>query len=119
MEVRGLRVDAIHGVLAGERTAAQPFEIDLDVYFDVAAAAESDDLADTVDYASEIDAVVGVMGGAPHNLLESLAAALADAVLADGRVEAVTVWVRKLRPPLDHEVGSTGVRLHRTRPSGQ
>jgi len=73
----------------------------------------------TVDYASAVDAVVGVMRGAPHDLLESLAAALADAVLVDGRVEAVTVRVRKLRPPLDHDVGSAGVRLHRMRPAAQ
>ena len=119
MEVRGLRVEAVHGVLAAERRAAQPFEIDLDVYFDAEPAASSDDLADTVDYASAVDAVVGVMRGAPHDLLESLAAALADAVLVDGRVEAVTVRVRKLRPPLDHDVGSAGVRLHRMRPAAQ
>ena len=117
LEVRGLRVDAIHGALAVERQATQPFEIDLDVYFDAHEAAASDDLTDTVDYSSTVDAVVAVMRGAPHNLLESLASALADAVLVDGGVEAVTVWVRKLRPPLDHDVGSTGVRLHRMRPS--
>jgi 7,8-dihydroneopterin aldolase/epimerase/oxygenase len=115
VEVRGLRVDAVHGVLPSERLGPQPFEIDLDVYLDTAPAASSDDLADTVDYGAAVEAVLAVMRGAPHNLLESLAAALAEAVLAGRGVESVTVRVRKLRPPLEHDVASTGVRVHRRR----
>lgn len=113
IEVRGLRVEAVHGVLEHERAAPQPFEIDLDLYLDVAPAVASDDLTRTADYAAATDAVVAVMGGTPHRLLESLAGAIADAVLADARVESVSVTVRKLRPPLSHTVTSTGVRIHR------
>jgi len=58
---------------------------------------------------------VSVIAGPPHRLLESLAGAIAGLVLADGHVEAVTVVVRKLRPPLAPPVASTGVRLHRRR----
>jgi len=117
IEVRGLRVDAVHGVLDIERRQPQPFEIDFDLYLDTAAAAASDDLADAVDYGDSVEAALAVMHGAPHDLLESLAGAIADAVLADGRVRAATVTVRKLRPPLAHDVTSTGVRVQRRRPS--
>ncbi len=59
---------------------------------------------------------MAVVTGPPHRLLESLAGAVAEQVLADPRVEEVTVAVRKLRPPLAYEVASTGVRIHRRRP---
>ena len=48
IEVRGLRVVAICGVLDEERTRAQPLQVDLDVEVDANAAATSDDVADTV-----------------------------------------------------------------------
>ena len=111
IEVRGLRLLGVHGVLAEERGRAQPFEVDLDLEIDTAAASISDDLADTVDYAAAIATVAEVVGGAPRNLLESLAGAIAEALLADGRIRSATVAVRKLRPPVPHQVASTGVRV--------
>jgi len=115
IEVRGLRLHGVHGALAEERTRPQPFEVDLDLEVDLARAASSDALADTVDYGAAVEAAAAVVGGPPHALLESLAGAIAAAVSADERVRSVTVAVRKLRPPLSHDVASTGVRLTRSR----
>lgn len=115
IEVRGLRVDGVHGVLEEEQLRSQPFEVDLDLYLDTAQAASSDDLATTADYGAAVDAAVAVITGPSHRLLESLAGAIADRVLGDHRVDAVTVVVRKLRPPLAPPVTSTGVRIHRRR----
>ena len=53
----GLRVLGVHGVLPEEQVRAQPFEVDLELHVDLAAAGKSDDLADTVSYADVIDAV--------------------------------------------------------------
>jgi len=114
--VRGLRLDAVHGVLPEERRTPQPFEVDLDLVLDTTAAARGDDLALSADYAAATEAAAGVLRGPPRRLLETLAADVAAAVLEDGRVDAVTVVVRKLRPPLGHPVGSTAVRIHRARP---
>ena len=116
VEVRGLRVEAVHGVLPEERRAPQPFELDLDLVLDTAPAAAADDLALSADYAAAVEAAVAVLAGPPRQLLETLAADVAAAVLDDRRVSAVTVVVRKLRPPLAQAVASTGVRIHRTRP---
>jgi dihydroneopterin aldolase len=115
IEVRGLRVEGVHGVFDEERRAAQPFEVDLDLYLDTAPAAASDDLARTADYGAAVDAVVAVMAGPPRHLLESLAGAMAERVLQDRRIDAVTVVLRKLAPPLEARVASTGVRVHRRR----
>jgi dihydroneopterin aldolase len=116
IEIRTLRLVGVHGLLPEERSRPQPFEIDLDLEVDMDRAAVSDALADTADYGAVIDAVAAVVAGEPHHLLESLAAAIADAALADAHVTSVTVAVRKLRPPVPRDVGSTGVRLTRTRP---
>lgn len=115
IELRGLRVVGICGALPEERVRAQPLEVDLDVEVDLGAAGASDALADTVDYGALCDAVAATIGAGTPQLLEHLAATLADAVLAvDGRIGAVTVSVRKLRPPVPHELATSGVRIRRS-----
>lgn len=112
LEVRGLRVLGTHGVLPDEKKRPQPFEVDLDLFFDMAAAAASDDLNDAVDYGAVVDAVVAVVTGPSVELLERLARLIGDAVLAlDQRIESVEVAVRKLEPPIPYELTSAGVRL--------
>ncbi len=116
IELRGLRVVGICGALPEERDRAQPLEIDLDVEADLAPSGASDALADTVDYGALCDVVAATVAGGTPQLLEHLAAELAAAVLGvDGRIAAVTVAVRKLRPPVPHALASSGVRLRRTR----
>ena len=106
----------ICGALPEERDRAQPLEIDLDVEADLAPSGASDALADTVDYGALCDVVAATVAGGTPQLLEHLAAELAAAVLGvDGRIAAVTVAVRKLRPPVPHALASSGVRLRRTR----
>ena len=50
IELRGMRFEGRHGVLPEEATAAQPFEVDVVLELDLAAAGASDDLGGTVDY---------------------------------------------------------------------
>lgn len=114
IELRGIRLLGVHGLRPEERERPQPFEIDLDLEVD-AVAASSDDLGDTADYSAAVDATAAVVAGPPHLLLESLASAIAGAVLADAHVRSVTVAVRKLRPPVPWAMESAGVRLLRTR----
>jgi dihydroneopterin aldolase len=119
VELRGLRVLGQHGVGDAERAVAQPFEVDLDLELASGAAARSDELADTVDYGRVCQVVAEVVGGTSHRLLESLARACAEAVLAEdaaGRVAAVTVRVRKLRPPVPLDLASAAGRVTLRRP---
>lgn len=116
IELRGLTLSASVGVLPEERARRQPIEVDLDVEVDLAAAAASDDLADAVDYAAVCAAVEGAVASGHVQLLEQLAARVADAVLAvDARVDAVEASVRKLRPPVPQQLRTAGVRVRRER----
>jgi dihydroneopterin aldolase len=117
IQLRGLRVVGTHGVLPEEKARAQPFEIDLDLAIDLAPAAASDRLADTVDYAAVAATAAAIVSGpTSFELLEAMAAAVADATLvADLRITAVTVHLRKLRPPLAQDIDTVGVRISRRR----
>jgi len=115
IQLRGLRVVGICGVLPEERERAQPLEVDLDLEADLAAAAASDALADTLDYGALAEAVAVVVQESRCGLLERLAGLIATTVLADERVGAVTVSVRKLRPPVPVDLATAGVTLRRTR----
>lgn len=117
IELRGLRLTAIVGVLPAERVTPQPLELDLDVHVDLSAAGQSDDLTDTVDYSRLCDLAAQAARTEPY-LLEHLAARVAETLLgADSRIDAVDVAVRKLRPPVPHDLATSGVRIRRRRTS--
>jgi dihydroneopterin aldolase len=113
--LRGLEVFGRHGVHTAEREAGQPFVVDVEVELASAAAAASDDLADTLDYAALADAVARIVGGPSVALLERLAAMIADAALADPAARAVTVTVSKPQVALPHRVEASVVTLRRSR----
>lgn len=114
--LRGIEAAGRHGVLDFEQERPQPFDVDLVLEMDLAPAAASDDLADTADYGALVEAVVRLVAERSYRLLEALAGAIADDVLAGTpAVTAVTVEVRKVRPPVAARVAEAGVRLHRTR----
>jgi dihydroneopterin aldolase len=116
IELRGLRALGICGALPEEQVRAQPLEVDVDVEADLRVAGRSDLLEDTIDYgalASEIDRV---LTGERFVLLERLAERLAEVLLGtDPRIGAVTVAVRKLRPPVPQHLDTSGVRVTRRR----
>ena len=115
IEISAIRTVAIVGALPHEREIPQPLQIDLTLEVDLADAGRSDDLDDTVHYGWVADQVVAVVSESKDVLLERLAARVADEVLTFDRVEAVTVTLTKLRPPIAVDAASTAVRINRTR----
>ena len=116
IELRGLRLAGIVGVLAHEQAQAQPLEVDIDVRLDLQPAGREDDLAATVDYGALCAVAEQVVSTTSYALLEALADHLASALLAvDPRIDAVTLAVRKLRPPVAQQLSTSGVRVSRAR----
>jgi dihydroneopterin aldolase/2-amino-4-hydroxy-6-hydroxymethyldihydropteridine diphosphokinase len=115
IEVRGLVVTTVVGVLPHERTLAQPVRIDLDLHVDLRDAGRTDDLSDTADYGDVAERVASVVRESKDALLERLADRIAEMVVAIDRVEAVDVTVTKLRPPIPEQLDSTAVHIHRSR----
>lgn len=115
IELRGLRILASCGVLGEEHARAQPFVVDVDLICDLTAAGVSDELGDTVDYGSVCDRLVALATERHHELMEHLAHRLAMSLLADGRVVEVDLVIRKLRPPVPHDLATAAVRVVRGR----
>lgn len=116
IELRGLRQAAFVGALPEEAERKQPIEVDIDVEADLLGAGLSDDIGHTVDYGMLCDVVETVIDEGHVQLLERLAQVMADRLLAtDTRIEAVTVAVRKLRPPVPQDLATSGVRIRRHR----
>jgi dihydroneopterin aldolase len=109
----GLRVWGRHGVLPQERRDGQDFVVDAVLTVDTRAAAASDDLADTVDYAGIADRLAAVVAGEPVDLIETLASRLAQVCLADERVIAVRLTVHKPAAPIQHAFTDVAVTVER------
>ena len=90
IRIDGLRLSAVLGVFPEERAAPREVVAYLRIGVDLAAAARSDDLRDTVDWGVLCARLRGCAAARPYNLAESLAGALADVALEDPRV----AWVR-------------------------
>lgn len=115
IELRGLRARGFHGVYGFERTEGQDFVVDAVLELDLAPAAASDDVTDTVHYGELAAGLVAVVTGEPVNLIETLAERLARVCLADRRVVAATVTVHKPQAPIPHEFADVAVTVRRTR----
>lgn len=111
----GLTVFGYHGVFDFERRQGQEFTIDLTLQVPLAAAAASDDVADTVHYGELADRVAAIVAGEPVNLIETLAQRIADAALDDARVAAVTVTVHKPHAPIEQTFADVSVTVRRGR----
>jgi dihydroneopterin aldolase len=115
----GMRFHGRHGVLPEEKAHEQPFEVDVVLSADLREAAETDDLAATVDYSGIFDLVRGIVEGPSVDLIEAVAGKIATAVLDathPTRVTAVEVRVRKPNAPLDGEFETVEAALVRRRP---
>jgi 7,8-dihydroneopterin aldolase/epimerase/oxygenase len=115
ISLRGLTVRGHHGVFDFERRDGQDFVIDVDLELDLAPAAASDDVTDTVHYGELAEALAAVAAGEPVNLIETLAERLAAVCLADPRVHAATVTVHKPSAPIPLTFQDVQVQLRRAR----
>ena len=113
--LRGLRAHGKHGVYPEERASGQPFVVDVVLGLDLAAAGRSDDVADTVHYGELAQQVVAVVEGEPVNLIETLAARVADVCLAHPMVADVEVTVHKPEAPVGLPFEDVAVTIVRTR----
>lgn len=109
----GLRVFGRHGVLDHERADGQEFVVDIVAWLDLGAAAKSDDLTKTVHYGEMAELAAGIVGGEPRDLIESVAGAIADEILAAWPLHAVEVTVHKPSAPIPLSFDDVAVTVRR------
>jgi dihydroneopterin aldolase len=105
LRLAGIKIFPRIGVSPQERAMPQECQADLEILGDWAAAASSDDLGLSIDYCLVLDRVRETAVAREYILLEALAYAISERVLADFPVAGVGVKVRKrpvvLREKLD------------------
>jgi dihydroneopterin aldolase len=115
IELRGLRVRGHHGVFEHERRDGQEFVVDVTVWMDLAPAAASDDLTDTLHYGELAERTAAIVAGEPSNLIETVGARVAEMVMADARAIAVEVTMHKPQAPIPLEFTDVAVVIRKSR----
>jgi dihydroneopterin aldolase len=117
--VRGLALHAYHGVMPHEAKVGQSFALDLVADIDLADAARSDKVADTVSYDVMVEVATQAFCAQRYRLIEAAAGAVADAVLTQfPRVAVVRVTVHKPHAPIAATFRDVGVEIVRSRLAG-
>jgi dihydroneopterin aldolase len=115
----GLRVRGRHGVFEHEKLAGQDFLVDVTVWLDLHEAAATDDVAATLHYGELAERVAEIVGGPSRDLIETVAAEVADDVMRDQRVHAVEVTVHKPDAPIPLDFADVAVTIRRSRRGGR
>lgn len=101
IELEGMEFKAYHGVLEQEKVRGNQFVVDFRGELDLSAAAESDNLNDTLNYAEIYDLIADEMS-IPSELLENVAGRIMKAIEAKfPQLVSFSVRVSKKRPPVD------------------
>lgn len=117
----GMRFQGTHGVYEHEQLHPQPFEVDVELALDLQPAGLSDELERTVDYGRVFEICRQIVESTRFNLVEALAEAIAQELLAEFPVEEVTVRLRKPEVRLGGMLRGAGIEIRRrsrTRPGG-
>ena len=112
----GVHANGTHGVLAFEHERPQTFVVDVTLHLDLAAAGQSDDLNDTIDYGRVAKDITAVIEGPHVDLIERLAQRIADEILADApAVASIDVTVHKPHAPIVVAFADVSVSISRVR----
>lgn len=110
--LENIRFFAYHGVAPQETTVGNEFVVSLRLKTDIARAMESDDVADTVNYA-EIHQAVKEEMDIPSKLLEHVAGRIIRRLFNDfTTIERIDLKLSKRNPPMGADIETAGVEVH-------
>ena len=113
--IQKIQLNSRCGVTETERSQLQPILVDLIVRGQNDAAFHSDQLYDTLDYATLVQCIRDVGESHQYSLLEKLTEDLCQALFQHFPLTHLKIWVRKVRAPIKDFSGSVGIRLVRSR----
>ena len=119
ISLAGMRFQGKHGVLEEVLLSPQPFEVDVELWLDLAPAGRSDDLSKTADYRAVFDICRETIEGPSFRLIEALAEGIAGRVLAQFEtleLSEVVVRVRKPEVALPGRLECAAVEIRRLPP---
>ena len=109
--IRDLKIDTVIGINDWEREVLQTVSLDLEMATDVRKAADSDDIADTIDYKAVAKRLIAFVEGTEFLLVERMAERISDIV----REEFGVAWLRLRvsKPGAVTGAGDVGVVIER------
>jgi len=111
-----MRIYAYHGVMEKERRGGQYFIVDIELETDLSKAGRSDNLNDTIDYASVYGCISKIVVENKYMLLEKLAESICSSIIINfKKIETVKICVKKPEAPIDGEFNWVGVEIKRSR----
>lgn len=100
-----------HGCFSEEQIVGTWFNVDIEIYGKYAAAEQSDNLYDTVDYQKAYGLVKEEMQK-PSKLIENVARRVCNILLKNFEsIEKIQVKISKMNPPLGGKIGSVSYTL--------
>lgn len=115
IELEAMEFKAYHGCLEQEKVRGNLFTVDFRGELDLSAAAESDNLADTLNYGEIYDIVADEMS-IPSELLENVAGRIMKAIEAKfPELVSFSIRVSKKRPPVEGVAQWSRVTLYHNR----
>ena len=112
IHLRQVRFHAFHGVMPQERQVGADFVLDLKVEYPLERAMQTDEVADTLNYAALYDLVAREMQQ-PSNLLEHVAGRIAEAIgQTFPQVTSIDLTLTKQNPPMGADCEGASVEIH-------
>ena len=115
----GLKVRGNHGVFDHEKRDGQDFLVDITVWIDLGGAAADDDLKQTLHYGEMAERAAAIVAGPSRDLIETVAAEIADDIMTDQRAHAAEVTIHKPSAPIPLTFTDVAVTMRRSRRNGR
>ena len=113
IQLEAMEFYAFHGHYTEEQIVGNKFLVDLTIETDMTMPADTDDLADAVNYQSAYKLVKQEMGK-KSRLLENIAKRILDTIYVEFKgINRITITIRKMNPPIGGKVKSVAVTLTR------
>ncbi len=109
--IRDLSMDAVIGVFGWERQVQQKITVNLEMATDIARAAETDDLAHTLDYKAISQSIRAIVADSQPQLVETLIEQIASTIMRDFDIPWLRISIAK--PGAVRGSAAVGVTIER------
>lgn len=112
IHINGIRLHARHGVLPQEQLTGNDYSIDIRIGYDISRAIQTDDVADTLNYAEVYNTIKEEML-TTSRLIEHVAGRIVNRLTAEhAEISTIVLRITKLNPPMGADCTGAGVEIH-------
>ena len=111
VHIDGIRLHARHGVLPQEQLTGNDYIINVRASYDISRAMQTDDVADTLNYA-EVYNIIKEEMSIPSKLIEHVAGRIADRLMDSySQISSIMLRIPQCNPPMGAACNGAGVEI--------